>query len=102
MRLALGILLFLGTVAAMEGFAYVMHRWVMHGPGWFLHKSHHEPRSGAFEANDWYAVIFAAPSIALVASFRTSAIVARSSMRRSRRSAANPDRSQTDKERSLR
>ena len=66
MRPALGILLFLGTVAAMEGFAYVMHRWVMHGPGWFLHKSHHEPRSGAFEANDWYAVIFAAPSIALL------------------------------------
>ncbi len=25
--------LFLLAVALMEGFAYVVHRWVMHGPG---------------------------------------------------------------------
>lgn len=61
-----GLALFLGTVAFMEGFAYVMHRWVMHGPGWFLHKSHHRPRDGAFELNDLYAVIFAIPSITLL------------------------------------
>jgi beta-carotene 3-hydroxylase len=61
-----GILLFLATVAAMEGFAWVMHRWVMHGPGWFLHASHHRPRSGWFELNDLYAVIFAIPSIVLL------------------------------------
>ncbi len=60
------ILLFLATVAAMEGFAYVMHRWVMHGPGWFLHASHHRARIGLWEANDLYFVIFAAPSIALL------------------------------------
>jgi beta-carotene 3-hydroxylase len=62
----LGILLFLATVAGMEGFAYVMHRWVMHGPGWFLHASHHRPRTGAFEWNDLYGVIFAIPSIVLL------------------------------------
>jgi beta-carotene 3-hydroxylase len=61
-----GILLFLATVTAMEGFAYVMHRWVMHGPGWFLHASHHRPRTGKWELNDLYAVIFAAPSILLL------------------------------------
>lgn len=33
------LLLFVVTIALMEGFAYVMHRWVMHGPGWFLHAS---------------------------------------------------------------
>jgi beta-carotene 3-hydroxylase len=66
MPIWLGILLFLGTICAMEGVAYAAHRWVMHGPGWFLHKSHHEPRTGAFEANDWFAVIFALPSIALL------------------------------------
>ena len=54
------------TVAFMEGFAYVMHRWVMHGPGWVLHKSHHEPRAGRFELNDLYGVIFAIPSIILI------------------------------------
>ncbi|MBN8831850.1 MAG: sterol desaturase family protein [Sphingomonadales bacterium] len=58
--------LFILTVALMEGFAYVMHRWVMHGPGWFLHASHHRPRTGMWELNDLYFVIFAAPSILLL------------------------------------
>jgi len=66
MSTLLGLTLFLVTVGLMEGFAYVMHRWVMHGPGWFLHKSHHRPRSGWFELNDLYAVIFALPSILLL------------------------------------
>ncbi|MBB5987964.1 sterol desaturase family protein [Sphingobium lignivorans] len=60
------LLLFLVTVALMEGFAYVMHRWVMHGPGWFLHASHHRPRTGRWELNDLYFVIFALPSILLL------------------------------------
>lgn len=66
MHLALGILLFLATILAMEGFAYVAHRWLMHGPGWFLHESHHRPRTGRFELNDLYAAIFAVPSILLL------------------------------------
>ena len=66
-----GLVLFIATVAGMELFAYVMHRWVMHGPGWFLHASHHRPRAekgiGArFEWNDLYGVIFAIPSIVLL------------------------------------
>ena len=66
MTLAVPLLVFLVTLAAMEGFAYVMHRWVMHGPGWFLHASHHRPRPGLWEANDLYFVIFALPSIILL------------------------------------
>lgn len=65
MSIWLGLCVFIMTIAAMEGVAYAAHRWVMHGPGWFLHASHHRPRSGMFEANDWYAVIFALPSISL-------------------------------------
>ncbi|QPQ54514.1 sterol desaturase family protein [Allosphingosinicella flava] len=61
-----GLLIFLATVAAMEGVAYAAHRWIMHGPGWFLHESHHRERTGLFEANDLYAVIFAVPSILLL------------------------------------
>lgn len=61
-----GLALFILTIAFMEVFAYVMHRWVMHGIGWFLHESHHRPRTGAFELNDLYAVIFAVPSITLI------------------------------------
>lgn len=57
---------FLATLAAMELFAYATHRWVMHGPGWFLHESHHRARAGWFELNDLYAVIFAAPSFVMI------------------------------------
>lgn len=65
MSILSGLGVFLLTVLFMEGFAYVAHRWLMHGPGWFLHKSHHRPRTGTFELNDLYAVIFAVPSISL-------------------------------------
>jgi beta-carotene 3-hydroxylase len=61
-----GLALFLSTVAGMEAFAYAAHRWVMHGPGWFLHESHHRPRTGHWELNDLYAVIFAVPSFVLI------------------------------------
>ena len=66
MSILAGLLLFFATIAVMEGVAYVAHRWIMHGPGWFLHASHHRPRHGMFEANDLYAVIFAIPSILLL------------------------------------
>lgn len=58
-----GLLVTLAAVAAMEAVAYIAHRWVMHGFLWSLHKSHHEPRDGLFEKNDWFAVMFALPSI---------------------------------------
>lgn len=60
-----GLAIFIAAVIFMEGFAYVAHRWLMHGPGWFLHESHHRPRAGMFELNDLYAAIFAIPSISL-------------------------------------
>ena len=66
MSILTGLLLSLATVAFMEGVAYVSHRWVMHGPGWFLHESHHRARDGFWEMNDWYFVIYALPSIALL------------------------------------
>ncbi|MGF1549334.1 MAG: sterol desaturase family protein [Sphingomonadaceae bacterium] len=65
MSVWLGLVVMIATIVAMEGVAYASHRWIMHGPGWFLHKSHHRPRTGRFEANDWYAAIFALPSMLL-------------------------------------
>jgi beta-carotene 3-hydroxylase len=61
---ALAIALLL--VAIMEVVAIVAHKWVMHGFLWNLHKSHHEPRNGFFEKNDWFAVMGAVPSIILL------------------------------------
>ena len=67
MPIALGLLLLTATILAMEAVAYAIHRWVMHSRlGWRLHQSHHRDRHGPFEANDLYAVIFAAPSVALI------------------------------------
>lgn len=61
-----GVLIALLLVAFMEVFAIVAHKWVMHGFLWNLHKSHHEPRTGFFEKNDWFAVMGAIPSIILL------------------------------------
>lgn len=66
MHWSVGLPLFFGAVLFMEGVAYVAHRWVMHGFGWFLHKSHHRPRPGNWEFNDFYALIFAIPSFVLL------------------------------------
>jgi beta-carotene 3-hydroxylase len=59
----LPLLIVLATVAATEVLAAWVHRHVMHGWGWGWHRSHHEPRSGWFELNDLYALVFAALSL---------------------------------------
>lgn len=61
-----GILVALATVLAMEGGAYASHRWIMHGFMWTWHESHHRPRDGAFERNDWFAVIGALVSCGFI------------------------------------
>jgi beta-carotene 3-hydroxylase len=53
------------TVVAMELVAAGVHRFVMHGPGWGWHRSHHEPHGSRFERNDLYALLFAALSLGL-------------------------------------
>ena len=53
------VLIVVLTVVVMEGVAYSVHRWIMHGRlGWGWHESHHEERHGWFEKNDLYAVVF--------------------------------------------
>ncbi|WP_439534170.1 sterol desaturase family protein [Polymorphobacter sp.] len=55
------------VVGIMEVIAILSHKYVMHGFLWSLHKSHHEPRTGMFERNDWFGVAGAVPSIILLA-----------------------------------
>jgi beta-carotene 3-hydroxylase len=64
--LALDITLFAAAFVFMEGFAWFTHKFIMHGFMWVWHKSHHEPRTGAFELNDLFAVVFAAPAIVAI------------------------------------
>jgi beta-carotene 3-hydroxylase len=42
----------------MEGVAYASHRWLMHGPMWVWHESHHQIRQGVFEKNDLFGLGF--------------------------------------------
>jgi beta-carotene 3-hydroxylase len=54
------ILIAAGAFLLMEPLTAATHRWIMHGIGEFLHRSHHRQRTTRFEANDWYPVMFAA------------------------------------------
>ncbi len=47
----------------MEIIAILSHKYIMHGPGWFLHKSHHDKNKESFELNDYYFIFFSLPSI---------------------------------------
>jgi beta-carotene 3-hydroxylase len=57
---------------AMEPVTYAAHRWVMHGSGWGIHRSHH--RAGAvgcrLEANDWFPLFFAGLTVSAMAAGR--------------------------------
>ncbi|WP_174279683.1 sterol desaturase family protein [Sphingomonas bacterium] len=57
--------LVVGMVVLMECLAWATHKYVMHGWGWRWHRSHHEPRAGALEKNDLYAVAFTGVVLAL-------------------------------------
>lgn len=56
-----------GTLVAMEGVGTLAHKYVMHGWGWWLHRSHHEPHLGMLETNDLYLVALALIASGLVA-----------------------------------
>ena len=66
MNSVINALVFLAAFAGMEGVAYLTHKHVMHGSLWCLHESHHRPRTGWFEKNDLFAVIFSVPSILFI------------------------------------
>lgn len=49
----------------MELVSYLVHRFVYHGIGWVIHRSHHTERTGIFELNDLFPLVFASVSISL-------------------------------------
>src|ERR1700750_706625 len=56
-----GIILLI--IVGMEAFSWFIHKYLFHGPLWFIHKSHHQQRHGWLELNDIFSILFA--SIAL-------------------------------------
>lgn len=55
------------TFVAMEGVSYASHRWVMHGPGFGWHASHHAPPAGRWEKNDRFPLVFSSVGVGLFA-----------------------------------
>jgi beta-carotene 3-hydroxylase len=60
--MTLNITLTIATFFFMEFMAWFMHKYVMHGLGWYFHKDHHQREPGFFEKNDVFFLIFAVPS----------------------------------------
>jgi beta-carotene 3-hydroxylase len=61
----LHILIVLAVFASMEVVAWAAHKYVMHGFLWSLHESHHRPRTGPLEKNDWFGVFFSLMAMSL-------------------------------------
>ncbi len=58
------------ALCAMEAVSYLTHRFVMHGFGIGLHRSHHQPPQpddGRFELNDLYPLMFSSVAISVFA-----------------------------------
>jgi beta-carotene 3-hydroxylase len=63
----MNILIILIVFTLMEGATWLIHKYIMHGFLWMLHKDHHDhSNEGELEKNDWFFVIFALPTIALM------------------------------------
>lgn len=66
MNYLVNILVFIGTVVFMECFAWWMHKYILHGPLWFIHKSHHRPHKGWFEINDLVVLVYIVPTLLMM------------------------------------
>ena len=63
----MNFLILFTTFVLMEGATWLIHKYIMHGVLWVLHRDHHDHSTeGPFENNDFFFVIFASPAIALM------------------------------------
>ena len=56
----------LATLVLMDLWAALLHGAVWHGALYFVHRSHHRPRRGAWEQNDALSLLHAPIAIALI------------------------------------
>jgi len=63
----MNIFIVLATFFLMEGATWLIHKYVMHGFLWMLHRDHHDHSTeGHLEKNDYFFIIFAIPAIILM------------------------------------
>lgn len=52
--------------ALMEAFSWWIHKYVMHGILWNIHKTHHQHGKGIFELNDVFTLLFGGIAVVLI------------------------------------
>lgn len=52
--------------ALMELSGWFIHKYLMHGPLWMIHKTHHQPSKTFFELNDLFSVFFGSIALLLI------------------------------------
>lgn len=50
----------------MELTGWFIHKYIMHGPLWKIHKTHHQPSKSWFELNDLFSLFFGSVAILLI------------------------------------
>jgi len=66
MMIIIYFLVIIVTFLFMEFVAWFLHKYVMHGIGWYLHEDHHRYTKGRFEKNDIFGLFFAILSFLLI------------------------------------
>jgi beta-carotene 3-hydroxylase len=66
------IITFTLSALLMEPVSAAIHRYVGHGPGWTIHRSHHEGTVAGIEANDTIPAMSAVATIGLFVAAVTS------------------------------
>jgi beta-carotene 3-hydroxylase len=66
MQVIIDIVIIIATIATMELLSWAMHKYLFHGPLWFIHKTHHQERHGWLELNDVFSIGFAAFALWLI------------------------------------
>ncbi|PZX54552.1 beta-carotene 3-hydroxylase [Algoriphagus ratkowskyi] len=50
----------------MELTGWAIHKYLMHGPLWMIHKTHHEHSNSFFELNDLFSLLFGSIAVLLI------------------------------------
>lgn len=72
--MVINVLVFGIAAVAMEGVAWALHKYVMHGFLWVLHEDHHRSSGRRLQKNDLFALFFAGLSAGLIAGGMSSGL----------------------------
>lgn len=56
----------IGSFVLMEVVSWFIHKYIMHGPLWRIHQTHHVHGKGFFELNDLFSLFFGSIAVVLL------------------------------------